>query len=146
MAKTAREKIKLESTAGTGHFYTATKSKQTTPEKMEMMKFEPKARKHVAYKEVTLKQLGPLPRRTRPAVARRVFCRREVGVARQARRLGFVRDDVRRRLCAAPSGPAGRVAVAASHRAKKSASQGGAFSWEKTLRTVRLQACAARSL
>ncbi|MFN3566408.1 MAG: 50S ribosomal protein L33, partial [Burkholderiaceae bacterium] len=29
MAKGAREKIKLESTAGTGHFYTTTKNKRT---------------------------------------------------------------------------------------------------------------------
>ena len=29
MAKGAREKIKLESTAGTGHFYTTTKNKKT---------------------------------------------------------------------------------------------------------------------
>ena len=28
MAKGAREKIKLESTAGTGHFYTTTKNKK----------------------------------------------------------------------------------------------------------------------
>lgn len=55
MAKTAREKIKLESTAGTGHFYTTTKNKKTTPEKMEIMKFDPKARKHVMYKEMKLK-------------------------------------------------------------------------------------------
>ncbi|MGB8076409.1 MAG: 50S ribosomal protein L33, partial [Gallionella sp.] len=33
-----REKIKLESSAGTGHFYTATKNKRTMPEKIEMMK------------------------------------------------------------------------------------------------------------
>jgi large subunit ribosomal protein L33 len=50
-----REKIKLESTAGTGHFYTTTKNKKTMPEKMEIMKFDPKARKHVAYKETKLK-------------------------------------------------------------------------------------------
>lgn len=55
MAKSAREKIKLESTAGTGHFYTTTKNKKTTPEKMEIMKYDPKARKHVAYKETKLK-------------------------------------------------------------------------------------------
>jgi large subunit ribosomal protein L33 len=55
MAKSAREKIKLESTAGTGHFYTTTKNKKTTPDKMELMKFDPKARKHVAYKETKLK-------------------------------------------------------------------------------------------
>ena len=55
MAKGIRDKIKLESTAGTGHFYTTTKNKRTTPEKMEIMKFDPKARKHVLYKEIKLK-------------------------------------------------------------------------------------------
>jgi large subunit ribosomal protein L33 len=55
MAKGAREKIKLESTAGTGHFYTTNKNKRTTPDKLELMKFDPVARKHVAYKEVKLK-------------------------------------------------------------------------------------------
>ena len=55
MAKGAREKIKLESTAGTGHFYTTNKNKRTTPEKLELKKFDPVARKHVAYKEVKLK-------------------------------------------------------------------------------------------
>lgn len=33
-----RDKIKLVSTAGTGHFYTTTKNKRTTPEKLEMKK------------------------------------------------------------------------------------------------------------
>ena len=51
----ARETIKLESSAGTGHFYTTTKNKRTTPEKLEMKKFDPKARKHVMYKETKLK-------------------------------------------------------------------------------------------
>ena len=55
MAKGAREKIKQESTAGTGHFYTTTKNKKTTPDKMLIMKFDPKARKHVEYKEIKLK-------------------------------------------------------------------------------------------
>jgi len=50
-----REKIKLESTAGTGHFYTTTKNKRTTPEKMEINKFDPIARKHVPYKEAKIK-------------------------------------------------------------------------------------------
>jgi large subunit ribosomal protein L33 len=54
-AKGAREKIKLESSAGTGHFYTTSKNKRTTPEKLEFMKFDPKARKHVLYKETKLK-------------------------------------------------------------------------------------------
>ncbi|MBC7802833.1 MAG: 50S ribosomal protein L33 [Candidatus Parcubacteria bacterium] len=50
-----REKIKLESSAGTGHFYTTTKNKRTKPEKIEMMKYDPKARKHVMYKEGKIK-------------------------------------------------------------------------------------------
>lgn len=55
MAKSGRDKIKLESTAGTGHFYTTTKNKRTTPEKLTIMKFDPKARKHVEYKETKIK-------------------------------------------------------------------------------------------
>jgi len=55
MAKGRREKIKLESSAGTGHFYTTTKNKKTMPKKMEISKFDPKARKHVMYKETKLK-------------------------------------------------------------------------------------------
>ena len=49
-----REKIKLESSAGTGHFYTTTKNKRTKPEKIEMKKYDPVARKHVIYKEAKL--------------------------------------------------------------------------------------------
>ncbi len=50
-----RDKIKLESTAGTGHFYTTSKNKRTMPEKMEISKFDPIARKHVASKEAKIK-------------------------------------------------------------------------------------------
>ena len=50
-----RDKIKLESTAGTGHFYTTTKNKRTMPEKMEIKKFDPVARKHVLFKEAKIK-------------------------------------------------------------------------------------------
>ena len=50
-----REKIKLESSAGTGHFYTTTKNKRTTPDKMEVKKFDPVARQHVLYKESKIK-------------------------------------------------------------------------------------------
>ncbi len=49
-----RDKIKLESTAGTGHFYTTTKNKRTMPEKMSIKKFDPVARKHVIYKETKI--------------------------------------------------------------------------------------------
>ena len=44
MAKGGREKIKLESTAGTGHFYTTSKNKRTTPNKLEFSKYDPVAR------------------------------------------------------------------------------------------------------
>ena len=54
-SKGGREKIKLESSAGTGHFYTTSKNKKTTPDKLEFMKFDPKARKHVLYKEIKLR-------------------------------------------------------------------------------------------
>ena len=54
MAKAVREKIRLNSSAGTGHFYTTTKNKKNTPDKMEIKKFDPKARKHVIYKETKL--------------------------------------------------------------------------------------------
>ena len=50
-----REKIKLESSAGTGHFYTTTKNKRTTPDKTEIKKYDPKASNHVIYKETKLK-------------------------------------------------------------------------------------------
>lgn len=50
-----RDKIKLVSSAGTGHFYTTTKNKRTMTGKLEMMKFDPKARKHVMYKEAKIK-------------------------------------------------------------------------------------------
>ncbi len=53
--KGGREKIKLESTAGTGHFYTTSDNKKTMPEKMSIMKCDPKPRKHVEYKEIKLK-------------------------------------------------------------------------------------------
>ncbi|MCB1938658.1 MAG: 50S ribosomal protein L33 [Rhodocyclaceae bacterium] len=55
MAKGGREKIKLESSAGTGHFYTTNKNKRTMPEKLELKKFDPVVRKHVPYKETKLK-------------------------------------------------------------------------------------------
>lgn len=55
MAKAIREKIKLVSSAGTGHFYTTTKNKRTTPDKLEFKKYDPVVRKHVVYKESKIK-------------------------------------------------------------------------------------------
>ena len=53
--KGKREKIKLESSAGTGHFYTTIKNKQNTPKKIELKKYDPVVRRHVVYKEKKLK-------------------------------------------------------------------------------------------
>ena len=55
MAKSARDKIRLVSSAGTGHFYTTDKNKRTTPDKIEIKKFDPVVRKHVIYKEAKIK-------------------------------------------------------------------------------------------
>ena len=50
-----RELIRLNSSAGTGHFYTTTKNKRNMPEKMEIKKYDPVVRKHVMYKEGKIK-------------------------------------------------------------------------------------------
>ena len=50
-----RDKIKLVSTAGTGHFYTRTKNTKASREKLEIKKFDPVVRKHVIYKEQKMK-------------------------------------------------------------------------------------------
>ena len=50
-----RDKIRLTSSAGTGHFYTTDKNKKTTPNKMEILKYDPVVRKHVMYKETKIK-------------------------------------------------------------------------------------------
>ena len=54
-ANQGREKIKLVSTAGTGHFYTTDKNKRNTPHKLEMRKYDPVVRRHVTYRETKLK-------------------------------------------------------------------------------------------
>lgn len=50
-----QEKIRLNSSAGTGHFYTTTKNKRNMPEKMAIKKYDPVVRKHVIYKEGKIK-------------------------------------------------------------------------------------------
>ncbi|WWO98747.1 MAG: 50S ribosomal protein L33 [Candidatus Dasytiphilus stammeri] len=53
--KVLREKIKLISSANTGHFYTTTRNKKNQHEKkMQLRKFDPKIRKHVIYKAVKI--------------------------------------------------------------------------------------------
>ena len=50
-----RDKIRMNSSAGTGHFYTTDKNKRTKPDKLEMKKYDPVVRKHVTYKEGKIK-------------------------------------------------------------------------------------------
>jgi len=48
-------KIRLNSSAGTGHFYVTKKNARTMTEKMVIRKYDPVARKHVEYKEGKIK-------------------------------------------------------------------------------------------
>ena len=87
-----RDKIKLVSSAGTGHYYTTTKNKRLHPDKMETKKFDPVVRKHVAYKESKIKYLGSAARApevetTRRGIAPALRGRRIVGVIVRDRRL-----------------------------------------------------------
>ena len=50
-----REKIKLVSTAGTGFYYTTTKNKKLSTEKLKLKKSDPKVRKHVEFVEEKLR-------------------------------------------------------------------------------------------
>ncbi len=49
-----RIKIRLVSTAKTGHFYTTTKNPKKRQEKLELKKYDPVIRKHVLYKEAKI--------------------------------------------------------------------------------------------
>jgi large subunit ribosomal protein L33 len=55
MAKPTTIKIRLNSTAGTGHFYVTKKNARTMTEKMTVNKYDPVVRKHVEYKEGKIK-------------------------------------------------------------------------------------------
>jgi large subunit ribosomal protein L33 len=55
MAKPTTIKIRLNSTADTGHFYVTKKNSRTMTEKMSVKKYDPVARKHVEYKEGKIK-------------------------------------------------------------------------------------------
>ena len=55
MAKPATIQIKLVSTADTGFYYVTKKNPRTNPEKVEFIKYDPKARKHVIFKEAKIK-------------------------------------------------------------------------------------------
>ena len=55
MAKPSTIKIRLNSTADTGHFYVTKKNSRNITDKMVVKKYDPVARKHVAYKEGKIK-------------------------------------------------------------------------------------------
>ncbi|WP_158966933.1 50S ribosomal protein L33 [Chachezhania sediminis] len=55
MAKPTTIKIRLNSTAGTGHFYVTKKNARTMTEKFSVKKYDPVVRKHVEYKEGKIK-------------------------------------------------------------------------------------------
>lgn len=60
MAKVDKEAVFLISSAGTGHFYTYRRNKKAKggqKKKLEMNKYDPIARKTVAYKEGKLSKL-----------------------------------------------------------------------------------------
>ena len=52
---TMREKIRMVSSAGTGYFYTTTKNRRKTPDKLRLKKYDPKIRKHVEFVEAKIK-------------------------------------------------------------------------------------------
>jgi large subunit ribosomal protein L33 len=55
MAKQNTILIKLVSTADTGYYYVTKKNPRTSTEKLEFRKYDPVARKHVAFKESKIK-------------------------------------------------------------------------------------------
>ena len=55
MAKPSTVLIKLVSSAGTGYFYTTKKNPRSTTEKLSLKKYDPRARKHVEFKEAKIK-------------------------------------------------------------------------------------------
>ena len=54
MAKPTTVKIRLNSSAGTGHFYVAKKNSRTMTEKMTVRKYDPVVRKHVEFTEAKM--------------------------------------------------------------------------------------------
>ena len=55
MAKTSTVKIRLVSEEGTGYFYVTKKNTRTMTEKLSVRKYDPKAKKHVMFKEARIK-------------------------------------------------------------------------------------------
>ncbi|URJ25078.1 50S ribosomal protein L33 [Candidatus Blochmannia ocreatus (nom. nud.)] len=51
MAKEKREIIRLFSESNNRHFYSTTKNKRNSPDKIKLKKFDPILRKHILYVE-----------------------------------------------------------------------------------------------
>jgi len=55
MAKQTSILIKLVSSADTGYYYVTKKNPRSTTQKLELKKYDPVARKHVAFREAKIK-------------------------------------------------------------------------------------------
>ncbi len=55
MAKPTTQLIKMVSTADTGYFYVTRKNSRTMTEKLQLRKDDPRARKHVIFKDSKMK-------------------------------------------------------------------------------------------
>lgn len=55
MAKAVSLKIKLVSSADTGHYYVTKKNSRTQTDKLVKKKYDPIAKKHVEFKETKIK-------------------------------------------------------------------------------------------
>jgi len=55
MAKAISLKIKLVSSAGTGHYYVTKKNSRAQTDKLVKKKYDPVAKKHVEYREGKIK-------------------------------------------------------------------------------------------
>jgi large subunit ribosomal protein L33 len=55
MAKAVSLKIKLVSSAGTGHYYVTKKNSRTQTDKLVKKKYDPVAKKHVEFREGKIK-------------------------------------------------------------------------------------------
>ena len=78
MPKPTTVKIRLNSSAGTGHFYVAKKNTRTMTDKFKVRKYDPVVRKHVDYVEGKIVMMlafctawpaAPLPRLSQAPMA-----------------------------------------------------------------------------
>jgi large subunit ribosomal protein L33 len=67
MAKAVSLKIKLVSSADTGHYYVTKKNSRTMTDKLVKKKYDPIAKKHVEYRESKIKQPAAQQRETTKA-------------------------------------------------------------------------------